>query len=220
MNIVPQSAEIIIADTQTLIIEGLKALLRDHFNITAVAGSRDDMLKSLKTKAPSLLIMDHSMLDFDSYDDIRDLKLNFPGLALIILTNSLTRNEIVELNGCGIKNILNKSAEKEELFDCIDAALKGKKYYSGQVLDLLMEPAEKKTIPGSQVQLTASEIEIVRLLSQGLTNKDIARKKFLSVHTIMTHRKNIMRKLGASNASEMIMFAIRSGLIDNIEYHI
>jgi len=220
MNIIPQSAEIIIADTQTLIIEGLQALLRDYFNITAVAGSRDDMLKSLKTRTPSLLIMDHSMLDFDSYDDIRDLKLNYPGLAMIILTNSLTRNEIVELNGCGIKNILNKSAEKEELFDCIDAALKGKKYYSGQVLDLLMEPAERKASPGIQVKLTASEIEIVKLLSQGLTNKDIARKKFLSVHTVMTHRKNIMRKLGASNASEMIMFAIRSGLIDNIEYHI
>jgi DNA-binding NarL/FixJ family response regulator len=60
----------------------------------------------------------------------------------------------------------------------------------------------------------------VRLLSQGLTNKDIAQKKFLSVHTIMTHRKNIMRKLGASNASEMIMFSIRLGLIDNIEYNI
>jgi len=220
MNSASQSADILLADSQLLIIEGLKSILSDDYIIAGVISSRNELLKVLNIKVPSLLIMDHSAMDFDSFDEIRELKMKYPQMALIILTNSLTRNEIVELNGCGIRNLLNKSAEKEELFDCIDAALKGKKYFSGQMLDLLMEPVEKKVIPGSQVQLTASEIEIVRLLSQGLTNKDIAKKKFLSVHTIMTHRKNIMRKLGASNASEMIMFAIRSGLIDNIEYHI
>jgi len=220
MNSASQSADILLADSQLLIIEGLKSILSDDYIIAGVISSRNELLNVLNIKVPSLLIMDHSAMDFDSFDEIRELKMKYPQMALIILTNSLTRNEIVELNGCGIRNLLNKSAEKEELFDCIDAALKGKKYFSGQMLDLLMEPVEKKVIPGSQVQLTASEIEIVRLLSQGLTNKDVAKKKFLSVHTIMTHRKNIMRKLGASNASEMIMFAIRSGLIDNIEYHI
>lgn len=220
MNISPQSADIIIADSQYLITEGLKSVLKDSYIVSLLPSSRVELINALNQKVPSVLIMDPSQMDFDSFNDIRDLRLKYPQMAVIILTNSLTRNEVVEMNGCGIKNILHKSAEKEELFDCIEAALKGKKYFSGQILDLLMEPAEKKVIQGNQVQLTASEIEIVRLLSQGLTNKDIAQKKFLSVHTIMTHRKNIMRKLGASNASEMIMFAIRSGLIDNIEYHI
>jgi DNA-binding NarL/FixJ family response regulator len=86
-------------------------------------------------------------------------------------------------------------------------------------LDLLFDPNEKKSQP-SPAQLTTSEIEIVRLISQGLTNKEIAVKKILSIHTIMTHRKNILRKVGVSNASELIMYAIKSGLIDNIEYHI
>jgi DNA-binding NarL/FixJ family response regulator len=219
MNSSRQSAEIIIADSQFLIAEGLKAILKDHYSISTVF-SRDVLMKSLSRNTSSLLIMDHTAMDIDSFEEVGELRANFPKVAIIILSSTLTRNEVVELNNSGIRNILNKSVGKEELFDCIDAALKGKKYFSGQVLDLLMEPAEKKIMSGTPIQLTVSELEIIRLLTQGLTNKDIAQKKFLSVHTVMTHRKNIMRKLGASNASEMIMFAIRSGLIDNIEYHI
>lgn len=220
MNNSPRSADVVIADTQVLIIEGLKALLKHDFTITGVAGSMEELYRIIKDKAPALLIIDFALADFESMDQLKKLKADFPQTTIIVLTNSLTRSDVVELTGCGIKNILNKSVEKEEFFSCIDAAMKGRKYYSQQILDLLTEPMDKRTVSSGNVQLTASEIEIVRLFSQGLTSKDVAAKKFLSVHTVMTHRKNIMRKLGASNASEMIMFAIRSGLIDNIEYHI
>jgi DNA-binding CsgD family transcriptional regulator len=69
-------------------------------------------------------------------------------------------------------------------------------------------------------RLTASEIEIVKLIASGLTAKEIALKRHISFHTVNTHRKNIFRKLGVSNSSELIMLAIKSGWIDNIEYYI
>jgi DNA-binding NarL/FixJ family response regulator len=220
-----QASDVIIADTQLLVVEGLKALLNNNespvsFSNIYVAASKNALLKRLGTEQPSLLIMDYCLLDFENYADLRQFTQQYFSLPVIILTNNLTRNDIMELNNCGIRNILHKSADREELFDGIQAALKGRKYYSGLVLDLLMESAEKKAVTNSHVILTASEIDIVRLIAEGLTNKEIANKKNLSIHTIMTHRKNILRKLGASNASEMIMFAIKSGIIDNIEYHI
>jgi DNA-binding NarL/FixJ family response regulator len=87
-------------------------------------------------------------------------------------------------------------------------------------MDMLFDLNVKKGLIEETNQLTTSEIEIVRLIGQGLTTKEIASRKILSFHTIMTHRKNILRKLGVSNASELIMFAVRTGIIDTIEYHI
>ena len=83
-----------------------------------------------------------------------------------------------------------------------------------------IEPDEKRVFSGIFNQLTASETEIVRLIAQGMTTKEIAAQKFLSFHTVMTHRRNILRKLGVSNASELIMYAVSSGIIDTIEYNI
>ncbi|MBI5008743.1 MAG: response regulator transcription factor [Bacteroidia bacterium] len=81
----------------------------------------------------------------------------------------------------------------------------------------LSTPENSGEEPG---QLTPSEMEIVRLISEGLTTKEIASRKNISFHTVITHRKNIFRKLGVSSVSELIMYAIKSGWINMIEYHI
>jgi DNA-binding NarL/FixJ family response regulator len=219
MNKNTHSDEIVIADTQTLITEGLKALLSENYTILSTVTSKSELIHTLGVKVPRLLIIDFLQLDFDGYDELKDIKTKYPEMGIIILTNNLIRNEILVYHNLGIKNILHKSVEKDELYECLESILKGRKYYSGVVLDLLFETNAKKTQTGT-LQLTASELEIVRLIAEGLTNKEIAERKILSIHTIMTHRKNIMRKLDVSNASELIMFAIKSGIIDNIEYHI
>jgi DNA-binding NarL/FixJ family response regulator len=85
---------------------------------------------------------------------------------------------------------------------------------------MIIDADKKKSNPFDYNQLTTSEIEIVKLIAQGLTTKQIALQKYISFHTVMTHRRNILRKLGVSNASELIMYAVSSGLIDTIEYHI
>jgi DNA-binding NarL/FixJ family response regulator len=219
MNKISQSDDIIIADTQILAVEGLKALLGKKYNISGVVTSKIELFRTLKDKAPRLLILDYVLLDFEGYDDLREIKRAYPGMGIIILTNNPGRNEITEYHNIGINNILHKLLETNELYECIESILKGRKFYSGVVLDMLFESNDKKNTAAT-AQLTASEIEIVRLIAEGLTNKEIASRKILSIHTIMTHRKNILRKLGVSNASELIMYAIKSGIIDNIEYHI
>ena len=141
-------------------------------------------------------------------------------VMVLVLTNSLTREELTNLNSIGIKNILLKSAAEDELIMAINHTLRGKKYYGQEVMEILMESGEWKKVVHENTSLTGAEIEIVKLIAEGRTTKEIAFHKHVSFHTIMTHRKNIFRKAKVNNASELVMFAIRAGIIDIIEYQI
>jgi len=148
------------------------------------------------------------------------LKLQFPLLKWLVLTDILSKNEFDEFIQAGIRNILYKNTGKQELLAAMEAAIQGKKYFSDEVLDLALGSIEKKAMAESSAILTSSEIDIVRMIANGLTTKEIASKRNISYHTVNTHRKNIFRKMEVSNSSELILRAIKSGWIDNIEYFI
>ena len=214
--------KILIADSQFLVVETLKSLIEndERFCLSGTVGSQRELYKLLAESNCNLLITDIGLLDYDGVSDLQKIKQQFPKMAILILTNSISKAEFTELTKIGIKNIIYKTADRDELLAGIDAALKGKKYYSEEILDMLLELGETRAAPEENSNLTISEIEIVRLIAGGMTTKEIAEKKCISFHTVNTHRKNIFRKLGVSNASELIMYAIRAGWIDNIEYFI
>lgn len=214
--------KIVIADTQFLVVEALKSLLAndERLSVAGIVTTKDELLNFLVKNPIQLLITDPASLDFEQSYDLQFIKQQFPQLAILILTNSISKDEFTRLTRVGIKNILNKTAERDEILSAIDSAIKGKKFYSGEVLDLILELGENKSVMEVSVQLTISEIEIVRLIAGGMTTKEIAEKQCISFHTVNTHRKNIFRKMGVSNASELIIHAIKSGWIDNIEYFI
>jgi DNA-binding NarL/FixJ family response regulator len=208
---------VVLADTQFLTNEALHSMLAPLFRSFYTVSTKSGLLQYLQKESIALVITDYLLFDFDSISDIGELKKIHPETGFVVLTNSITHLKIKELNDCGIKNILLKTDDRDELFQAIEAALKGKKYYSGDVLDILL----KKEAPFEDAtMLTPSEIDIVRLIASGLSTKEIAVKKCISFHTVMTHRKNIFRKLGVSSSPELLMYAIKAGLIDNIEYHI
>jgi DNA-binding NarL/FixJ family response regulator len=214
--------KILIADTQFLVVEALKSLLGsdERFSIIEIASSNYELHKALEKESCQLLITDFALIGFESMDDLQKIKQKFPDLAVLVLTNSINKAEFTELSKIGIKNIIYKTADRNEIFVAVDAALKGKKYFAEEILDMILEANDNKQFMEESTQLTSSEIEIVRLIAGGMTTKEIAEKKCISFHTVNTHRKNIFRKLSVSNASELIMHAIRAGWIDNIEYFI
>ena len=167
-----------------------------------------------------MLITDNTLLDYNDPDDLLRIKRKFPQLAILILTNSLNKAEFTELSKIGIKNIIYKTADRDEVLSAVEAACKGKKYYADEIIDMILEMGENKSVLEEPTQLTVSEIEIVRLIANGLTTKEIASLKNISFHTVNTHRKNIFRKMGVCSASELIIHAIKAGWIDNIEYYI
>lgn len=216
------SKKIIIADSQFLVVETLKTILGDdeRFIVAGVVNSRIELLKVLENGLYDLLITDFSLIDYDSIDDLLKIKQKFQHITILILTNSISKPEFAELSKIGVKNIIYKTADRDEILSAVDAAFKGKKYYAEEILDMILEQGDNKSVPDEPTHLTSSEIEIVRLIAGGLTTKEIATRKNISFHTVNTHRKNIFRKMGVSNASELIMHAIKAGWIDNIEYFI
>lgn len=214
--------KIVIADTQFLVVEALKSLLSNdqRFSIAGIVNTSGELLNFLEKESCQLLIADMASLDFDKSFDLQILKKQFPQLSFLILTNSISKDEFNRLNKAGIKNIIYKTAERDEILTAIDSAIEGKKFYSGEVLDLILELGHNKPTMEDNIQLTISEVEIVRLIAGGMTTKEIAEKKCISFHTVNTHRKNIFRKLNVSSASELIIHAIKAGWIDNIEYYI
>jgi len=216
------SYNILIADSQYLITESLRIILREDigYSIKQIVYNKSDLMKALGSEPISILIVDFSLIDFESFSDLKEIKKTYPQIHILILTNTVSKNDLIEYNNIGIKNILFKTADKDELFAALEATLKGKQYYAGDLLDILFEMNEKKFSSDETGQLTSSEIEIVRLVAEGLTTKEIAVRKNISFHTVATHRKNIFRKLGVTNASELLMYAIKAGIIETIEYHI
>jgi DNA-binding NarL/FixJ family response regulator len=214
--------QVLIADSQFLITESLKLILQNdgRFFVDKVITEKNDLINILKLESTSILIIDPSLIDIAGFTELKEIRSSFPDLNLIIITNSVSRRELNELNSLGITNIVLKTAGKEEIIEALNASLKGKKHYSNELLDMLFEPNERKIHGEEPGQLTNSEIEIVRLISEGLTTKEIAVRKFISFHTVITHRKNIFRKLGVTSISELIMYSIKAGLINTIEYHI
>jgi DNA-binding NarL/FixJ family response regulator len=213
--------QVLIADSQYLISRSLAELLseKNQFIVKEIVTSRKDLERSVKEGRLSLLIIDLNHFDFEGLSDLRNF-IGSGSTPVLVLTNSLTRSELAGLDSIGIKNILFKSSSESEIMTAVDHTLQGKKFYGREVMEILLEKGEWKKVTQENISLTAAEIEIVRLIAEGMTTKEIASRKNVSFHTIMTHRKNIFRKARVNNASELVMFAIRAGIIDTIEYQI
>jgi DNA-binding NarL/FixJ family response regulator len=222
MSASENNIEVLIADSQFLITESLKHIIKDdeRFHVCNIVMEKNELSKELAKENISLLILDPSFIELASFSELKEIKLNYPHLLFLVITNGLTRNEMLELNNLGINDIILKTAGREDIFEALAATLKGKKYYSNELLDLLFDISDKKSTGEEPGQLTVSEMEIVRLIADGLTTKEIASRKYISFHTVITHRKNIFRKLGVTSVSELIMYAIKAGWINLIEYHI
>lgn len=217
-----QKKKVIIADAQYLSTKGLCALFDELGDfVPEVAPTAYDLEKRLGQGTCELLVVDPFSIDFDGFGELLQIRQQHPQIAILVLTNTVCKPDVVEINKAGIKNIVLKSAGFDELNAAIGATIKGKKYYSDEIVDMLLDiPERGKPMVEEAAKLTNAELEIVKLISSGLTTKEIANSKHISFHTVNTHRKNIFRKLGVTNASELIMHAIKAGWIDNIEYYI
>lgn len=213
---------IILADTQFLVIEALKMLILqdDHYVLAGHAESKQDLFNLLNRVRGGVLITDTQTFVYSLPEDLRAIREEFPGMKILVLTNSLSKSDFHMLTKAGIKNIAYKNLDKEEILAAINATIKGKKYYSDEIIEQYIGLGISRLDIDEPRGLTASEIEIVRMIASGLTTKEIASKRIISSHTVSTHRKNIFRKVGVSNASELTLYAIKAGWIENIEYYI
>lgn len=207
---------IVIADDHRVFIDGLRALLKEFSGFEVVGDATDGaaLVECAKALQPDVVITDIQMPGKDGIEATRELHRLFPAMKIVALTmlnESLYIKKMLEAGACGY---LIKSAGKEELAGAIRKVAAGEKYFSPEVTARLMNNFSDRTSASNAPldSLTKREREILTHIAQGLTDKEIAEKVFLSPLTITTHRKNILSKLGLKNKVELTRFAISNGL--------
>ena len=211
---------IIIADSSTISRLGLNAIINqmDGFIVVGEAENSEGVLDLIIAKSPDLVIIDFLSDDFD-IETVMSIKRKFPKLFLLGITPLQNGNTLINALRTGIDSYIKKSCDIPEVVDAIESTSKGKSFYCGKILEKIrkesIDISEMNNIDLScdAVALSRREKEILTLISEGLTNSKIAAMLFLSSHTITTHRKNIMSKLGVKNTAGIVMYAVKSGIV-------
>ncbi|MBR9972077.1 response regulator [Magnetospirillum sulfuroxidans] len=205
---------ILIAEDQLLVRQGLAALLKAE-DVLIVGEAEDgaaavDMAKSLK---PDIVLMDLSMPGVDGVEATRRLKRAAPQIRVLILTVANCERRVAEALAAGADGYALKRLGHEELMTAINSVRMGRQYL-GPGLDVQQV---REHLDGGEMNvpaLTARELEVLRLIAQGLKNREIADTLSIAIKTVETHRTKIMQKLDLHNSAELATYAIRRGLIE------
>ena len=213
---------ILLADSQELTRHGIISILKKYRSQDTIIPQTSgiNLFNYLESKAPSILIIDpYRFIDF-SISHLARLIGEFPASRILVVTENPVKEKIIKVLESGITHFISKYCTKEDLLNALTAIEKNENYLCTEVVEALLKEnmVSKKMVSGTHI--TKKELEIIQQIAQGLTTKEIAAKDFLSIHTINTHRKNILKKLGINNTSELIMYAIKTGIVDATEYYI
>ena len=208
--------KILVADNSFLIREGLRSIAdgTKNFVIVGEAEKAEDLKEKLLLHDPDVLVIDYSS-SFFSIDDISVISKSHPSVQILAITNPLQKQVIAKALEAGVVSHLLKDCGKEEIIEAIEETAKGQQFFCGKIVDNMVREKAITTegISCDGIKLSPREIEIIQLVADGMTNKEIADKLFLSAHTVTTHRKNIMSKLGINNTAGLVMFAIKNEII-------
>jgi DNA-binding NarL/FixJ family response regulator len=203
---------VFIVDDHFMVIEGIRSLLQEEKDIELMghASGGLECLRFLKGKQPDVILMDINMPEQSGVELCRDVKNQYPGIFVIGLSTFNQYSYIDSMMQQGASGYLLKNASREELVDAIHTAMIGKLYLSDEAARTLKNAADTvKEIP----MITRREKEILRMIAAGHTNPQIAEQLYISLSTVDSHRKNLMRKLNLKNTALLIRWAVENKLV-------
>lgn len=198
---------VLLADDHRIVLEGIKAVLKDYPQLVVIGAveNGEEVLAFVKQHSVQVVVLDINMPNMDGLTCARRLKNLYPAIKIIVLTMYAQKSFIEEILRVGIDGCLLKSNTGKELGEAILRVHNGKSYYDMVQTFTVAQDAPHK--------LSEREIEIIKLLAQGLTSFEIAEKLFIAEHTVKTHRKNILRKIDAHSTNELVQFALNHKII-------
>jgi len=205
--------KIIVADDHQLFREGIIALLskNESLDIIGEAASASELFDLMDKNAPHVVLMDISMPETNGLDAIKTARDKYPKSKFIVLTMHAEGQYVVKAVRNGAFGYLIKNADENELIAAIEAVALGKKYFNSEISELMIG---NMALEGeSHKKLSDREMEVLELVSEGRTTKEIADQLFVSARTVDTHRVNMMKKLSVQNTAELIKKAAHLKLI-------
>ena len=182
------------------------------FKLLAQEETGSDLLKSVLTYKPHVVILDHQSDEF-SIELIKKIKALCPETRMLIISSDLVRENIFTAIDLGANSFVTKHCSEGEIINAIKSTARNERFFCNRILEVFIARSENSANSCEPTELTDREVEILQLIGEGHSTKELAEVLHLSQHTIYTHRKNMMKKLGVKNSTDLILTAINLGLI-------
>ena len=209
---------IVVADDHKIVREGLVKLLecRPDFSVIGEASDGEEAVQMVLEKQPDVVIMDIWMPRLSGIDATRRIGKRGSQAKILVLSMHESRTYVEEVLRAGASGYIVKNSASSDLLPAIDAVRPGNSYLSPaitqQVVDAIARPGDSS--PSGVAMLTDREREVLQLIAEGLSSKEIANMLGVSLKTIDSHRSNLMEKLDIHKVSGLVRFAIRAGLVE------
>jgi two-component system, NarL family, response regulator NreC len=210
---------ILLADDHTVVRKGLRLLLesQDGFEVIADACDGRETVAFAEQHQPDVVVLDVAMPILNGIEAARQISAKFPNTAIVFLSMHSDESYVLKALKSGARAYLLKDSAEYDLIAAIKAVCEGKAFFSPAISKMLVEDyvrqMREKDVEDSYELLTTREREILQLLAEGKSNKDVATLLHLSLYTVETHRSNMFQKLNLHSSAELILYAIRKGVI-------
>jgi DNA-binding NarL/FixJ family response regulator len=215
---------ILIADDHEVARRGIRSLLESHpgWEVCAEAKDGRDAVELATSMKPDLVLLDIGMPNLNGLEAARQILATSPNVAILILTMHDSDNVIREVLRAGARGFLLKSDAGRDLVAAVEALESQKTFFTPRVSQMVLDGFLNREKKRSEIEdvanpsgdlLTAREREVIQLLAEGRTSKEVAVTLKLSVKTAETHRTNLMRKLGLHSVADLTRYAVRNGIV-------
>ncbi len=213
------SIRILIVDDHTILRQGLRLILTQEpdFEVVAEASSGTEAIEQSAKLKPDVAIMDIAMKELNGIEATRQLVKTSPKTAVLVLSMYSDEPYVIRATKAGARGYLLKDSIEDDLLQAVRTVHAGQSYFSPLIAKILLE-GYTRGLNGKDVEdrfelLTARERQIYQLLAEGKSNKELAFMLSLSVHTVETHRIRVMEKMDVHSAAELVLSAVRRGLV-------
>jgi DNA-binding NarL/FixJ family response regulator len=209
-----ETTRIILAEDHVLMREGLKMLLSTQPGLEVVAETGDGRAVEALARQfrPQLLLLDLGLPGLHGVDIAAALKAEFAeSIKVLVLTGDLQPHSVQQALAAGADGYVHKSEDSAELLQAVHAVLAGRQYVSRNIAAVFLPHTPRPDVVGDALVATPREREIMSLVARGLKSREIAELLSISVHTVRTHRKNLMEKFSLRNAAEITAYAVQCG---------
>ena len=211
--------QILLADKQDITRAGLQYVLHEiGADRCKEVFDKAELVQELEKAPDSLVILDYNLFDFGDSNELFILSIRFKQMFWVLFSEDLSGDFLRKvLMQSDRFSVIMKDSPMFEIREGLQQAARGQRFVCQHATKIVFSSASQNE---EHIKLTKTETEILIAIAQGMTSREIAEKRFLSFHTVNTHRKNIFRKLGVNNVHEATKYALRAGLIDAAEYYI
>lgn len=214
-----KEARILIADDHPLIRAGLRSLLERNgeFQVVAEAANGKEAIELASAHQPHVILMDVGMPRISGIDAAKHIVEKYPRTRIIMVSMHSDETYVLRALSAGACGYLLKASPEADVLAAVRAVAEGRAYFSPSITKMLMDDyileAQRRGHHDSYDLLTLREKEVLQLLVSGKTNRELAEMLFVSVSTVETHRNNILQKLQLHSLPELILYAVRKGLV-------